>query len=141
MTNDRSAYDPESQILIYDGDCRLCAAAKQRLEQSAVGFDRQDVRFVPYQSHEAKDLLGQRYRPGRPAMAFLVGPAGEVREGLDAFLPFLATLPGGNLVRWLLRVPFGAVLARWGYQFIARHRYRIFGAVSYRADGVRDRMK
>lgn len=112
--------------LIYDGECRLCVAAKEGLER--LGADR-DARFVPYQSEEAARCLGGEYRPGRPDVAFLVEPDGRVSRGLDAFLPLLPGLRGGRILRAILRVPVIRPLAELGYRLVARHRYRWFGRV------------
>lgn len=136
---DEQTGDRESRqtcLLIYDGECRLCVSTKQKLEQAGVGQAGSDVRFLPYQSDEAKRALGQKYRPGRPDMAFLVRPSGEVHQGLDAFLPLAPSLPGGKLLLWCLRMPLAKKLAEWGYRMIARHRYRLFGeARSSRSQG------
>jgi predicted DCC family thiol-disulfide oxidoreductase YuxK len=73
--------------------------------------------------------LGHNYRPGRPEMAFLIRPSGEVLQGLDVFLPFLPNLPGGTLLLPGLRFPFAKQLAERVYRTIARHWYRWFGEV------------
>lgn len=123
-------------LLIYDGECRLCISTKRKLEQAGVGQAGSDIRFLPYQSEEAKKALGQNYRLGRPDMAFLVRPSGEVRQGLDAFLPLAPSLPGGSILLWCLRIPLAKRLAEWGYRMIARHRYRLFGET--RSSGIQD---
>lgn len=139
MTPDEQTGDQNSGqtcLLIYDGKCRLCVSTKQKLEQAGVGQAGSDVRFLPYQSDEAKRALGQKYCLDRPDMAFLVQPSGEVHQGLDAFLPLVPSLPGGRLLLWCLRIPLAKRLAEWGYGMIARHRYRLFGeARSSRSQG------
>jgi predicted DCC family thiol-disulfide oxidoreductase YuxK len=124
---DQQSGSEQACLLVYDGDCRLCVGTKHKLEQAGLGPAGSNVRFLPYQSEEAKQVLGARYIPGRPAAAFLVRPTGEVREGLDAFLPLLPSLPGGQVLLWLLRFPLMEKATTWGYQVIARHRYRLFG--------------
>ena len=118
---------PSTCHLVFDGACRLCVATKHRLEQAGVGHRGLDVRFVPYQSAEARRLLGHQYRPGRPDMAFLVEPSGNIRQGLDAFLPFVSRLPAGRLALWLLKMPLLKGVAESLYRIIARNRYRWFG--------------
>jgi predicted DCC family thiol-disulfide oxidoreductase YuxK len=124
--------DNESQpcLLIYDGQCRLCVTAKKGLERFKTHADAAPIRMVPYQSEEAKQALGERYRPGRPNVAFLVRPNGEMAWGLDAFLALLPGLKGG----WVLSVFFGLPLMKplgyLLYWFVARYRYSIFGTVS-----------
>ena len=120
--------EQHEQLLIYDAECRLCVHAKAGLE--ACGSE-QAVRFVPYQSEEAARRLGSGYRPGRPDVAFLVGPDGRIQGGLEAFLPLLPGLPGGRLLQAMARVPWLAGLARCVYSVVARNRYRWFGAVPW----------
>jgi predicted DCC family thiol-disulfide oxidoreductase YuxK len=73
--------------------------------------------------------LGARYRPGRPDVAFFISPTGQVREGLQAFLPLLPRLPGGRAFHWLVSFRIVMRAAEWAYRAVARHRYRIFGQV------------
>ena len=123
--------DRESQacLLVYDGQCRLCVTAKKGLERLGTHGDATPIRMVPYQSEEAKQALGEGYLPGRPNVAFLVRPNGEIARGLDAFLALLPGLKGGRVLSVLLSLPvvkpFGYVL----YWFVARYRYSIFGKV------------
>lgn len=114
-------------LLIYDGECRLCVSTKRKLEQAGAGQAGSDVRFLSYQSDEARYVLGEQYCPGRPDMAFLVQPSGTIYRGLDAFLPLMPRLPGGRFLFHCLRIPFFKALAEWGYRVVARHRYRLFG--------------
>lgn len=131
MTLPESRSDNREQggacLLVYDGGCRLCIAAKHKLEQAGVGQAGSDVRFVPYQSPEARQALGPAYRPGRPDMAFLIRPSGDIQQGLDAFLPLASSLPAGWILLGLLRMPFAKRAAEGIYRLIARHRYRWFG--------------
>jgi len=86
--------------------------------------------MIPYESQEAASALGEQYRPGPPSMAYLISPAGGVSQGIDAFLPLMHGLPGGKFVRWMLKWPITRSLAERAYRWIARHRYRLFGAVT-----------
>lgn len=61
-------------LLLYDGECRLCIFAKAPIDQLAVGQSGTDVRFLAYQSDEAKLALGRAYRPGRHETVFLIQP-------------------------------------------------------------------
>ena len=114
-------------LLIYDGECRLCVSTKQKFEKLGVGQAESDVRFLAYQSEEAKRVLGSKYRSGRPGAALLIQPSGKVLQGLDAILPLARSLPGGKLLLWWLRFPPVKRLAELSYGMIARHRYRWFG--------------
>ena len=126
---DPSDRDSQACLLVYDGQCRLCVTAKKGLERLGTHADATPIRMVPYQSEEAQKALGEGYRPGRPNVAFLVRPNGEIARGLDAFLALLPGLKGGRVLSVLLSLPvvkpFGYVL----YWFVARYRYSIFGKV------------
>lgn len=121
---------PQPSLLIYDGNCRLCVAAKDGLDRAGLGAPDSGVRMIPYDSQEAISVLGEQYRPGPPAMAYFIHPAGAVSQGLEAFLPLLSGLPGGRVIRSLFRWPPAKWLAGRVYGLIARHRYRLFGAVT-----------
>ena len=77
----------------------------------------------------AKQALGDRHRPGRPDVAFLLYPDGRVAGGLDAFLPLLPGLKGGRLIALLFKFPLVKPLAYVLYWVIARYRYSLFGEV------------
>ena len=116
-------------LLIYDGHCRLCVAAKEGLERLGENRVSQPIRFVSYQSEEAARRLGGAYKPGRPDVAFLVAQNGTITRGLDAFLPLLPGLKGGRILLALMKVPLVRPLALLLYRLVARHRYRLFGQV------------
>ncbi|MGQ0811609.1 MAG: thiol-disulfide oxidoreductase DCC family protein [Nitrospiraceae bacterium] len=125
----QQAQPDQECVLIYDGRCRMCVTAKKGIEELRPCNTLPSVRFIPYQSEEAAGLLGSDYRPGRPDVAFLLGPDGQIRRGLDAFLPLLPGLPGGRYLLALIRVPFMKSLAALVYRVVARYRYRWFGEV------------
>jgi len=114
-------------LLIYDSHCRMCVTAKTGLERIS---GRQELRLIPYESDEAKQVLGSRHQGGRPEAAFLVTGDGTIASGLDAFLPLLPGLRGGRLLATLFAIPLVKPLAYRIYAFLARHRYRLFGEVS-----------
>lgn len=116
-------------LLVYDGRCRFCVAAKKGLEKLETEPASHKVRMITYESEEAKRLLGKLYRTGRPDAAYLIGPSGEVTRGFDAFVPLLPGLRGGRILSVLFRFALarrcGAIL----YRVIARYRYRLFGSL------------
>ena len=99
------------------------------LERLGVHADATPTRLVPYQSDEAKQALGESYRPGRPDAAFLVHPNGEIARGLDAFLALLPGLKGGRVLSFLLSLPPVKPMGYLLYWFVARYRYAVFGKV------------
>jgi predicted DCC family thiol-disulfide oxidoreductase YuxK len=116
-------------LLVYDGQCRLCVTAKKGLDRLETHADATPVRMVPYQSEEAKQALGKSYLPGRPKVAFLVRPNGEIARGLDAFLALLPGIKGGRALSALLSFPLVKPFGYLLYWFVARYRYSIFGQV------------
>ena len=116
-------------MLVYDGQCRLCVTAKNGLEQLRGESHADELRLIPYQSEEAKQVLGAHYRPGRPPAAFLVHPDRTIATGLDAFLPLLPGLKGGHPLARFLSLPLVKPFAYLAYRLVARYRYRLFGEV------------
>ena len=116
-------------VLVYDGQCRLCVTAKNGLEQLRGESHADEVRLIPYQSEEAKQVLGAHYRPGRPPAAFLVHPDRTIATGLDAFLPLLPGLRGGRPLATFFSFPLVKPFAYLAYRLVARYRYRLFGEV------------
>ena len=129
MTDPSPDHDPRPCVLIYDGECRLCVTAKKGIEQLQSETAGSSLRMITYQSEEAKQALGMRYRPGRPDVAFLVDSDGKVAKGLDAFLPLLPGLKGGRVLARVLAFPLAKPLGDLLYWFVARYRYRLFGVV------------
>ena len=113
-------------LLIYDGRCRMCVTAKDGLERLSGG---QELRIIPYESDEAKRVLGSRHQAGRPEAAFLVTADGRIASGLDAFFPLLPGIRGGRVLAKLFALPLVKPLAYRLYALVARHRYRLFGEV------------
>jgi len=127
---DPSDSKSDACLLVYDGQCRLCVTAKNGLERLGTHAEATPIRMIPYQSEEAKQALGEGYRPGRPNVAFLVRPSGEISRGLDAFLALLPGLKGGRVLAMLLSLPLVKPFSYLLYWLVARYRYSIFGKVS-----------
>jgi predicted DCC family thiol-disulfide oxidoreductase YuxK len=127
-----SASHAQQCLLIYDGRCRMCVTAKGGIERLSEG---RQLRMIPYQSEEARQLLGPRHHDGRPEAAFLVTADGRIAGGLDAFLPLLPGLRGGRLLAALFAVPFVKPLGDRVYRWVARHRYKLFGEVPLNPHG------
>ncbi|MDE3042840.1 MAG: DUF393 domain-containing protein [Nitrospirota bacterium] len=126
---DLSGRASQACLLVYDGHCRLCVTARKGLERLETHPDATPIRMVPYQSEEARRALGEGYRQGRPDVAFLVRPNGEIARGLDAFLALLPGLKGGRVLSVLLRFPLVKPFGYLLYWFVGRYRYSVFGQV------------
>ena len=111
---------PELTVL-YDGACNLCRASVARVRRMDTHsrielLDLHDasvpVRFPQVNIEEALRLMQA------------VDPGGRVYSGADAWARIGLTLPGWNLIAWLLLVPGIHFVAQHFYGWIARNRYR-----------------
>jgi len=115
-------------IVLYDGVCGLCNRAVQFLLKR----DRHDrLRFASLQSEFAAQLL-QRHGLDNKDLdtVYVVLNQGDAGEALlakgDAFLVFARELGGvWNVARLGKIIP--RPIRNWLYDFVARHRYRVFG--------------
>lgn len=115
-------------LLLYDGVCGLC----DRLVQLVLARDRGErFDFASLQSPAAKVVLGRFARdPDTLNTLYVVA---DYRTGNATLLSkSQAVLMIGATLGWpwkavvLLRVLPGSLLD-WGYDLVARHRYRVFG--------------
>jgi predicted DCC family thiol-disulfide oxidoreductase YuxK len=116
-------------IVLYDGVCALC----NRFVQFVLKHDSQDrFRFASLQSDFAARLLRQHGAASEDLdTMYVVIDSGLRQERIvsrsDAALTILRELGGGwtALEVTLRALPSG--LRNWGYNLVARKRYRIFG--------------
>ncbi|HEX7721853.1 MAG TPA: DCC1-like thiol-disulfide oxidoreductase family protein [Pyrinomonadaceae bacterium] len=122
---------PESEskaIVLYDGVCGLCNRAVQFLLKR----DRRDrLRFASLQSDFAAALLRQHGVDHEDLdTVYAVLNHDEPNETLlakgDAFLFFAKTIGGIWSVARVGRI-IPRPLRNWLYDFVARHRYQVFG--------------
>jgi predicted DCC family thiol-disulfide oxidoreductase YuxK len=116
-------------ILLYDGVCGLC----NRLVQFVLNCDPQDrFRFASLQSEFARNILARHgANPGDLDTFYIVLDHGQPAERLvarsGAAVEVLKNLGGiwggcGSVLRMLPKW-----FCDWGYNRVARNRYRIFG--------------
>ena len=123
--------EPGDSILLYDGVCGLC----DRLTRFVLRHDRhRRFRFASLQSAFAAEALKKHGRnPDILETVYLLQHPGTPQERLlkksAAMLAVFRTLGGAwSVVRALWLVP--RPIRDWGYDVIARNRYRLFGKVS-----------
>jgi predicted DCC family thiol-disulfide oxidoreductase YuxK len=116
-------------IILYDGVCALC----NRLVQFVIKRDRRDrFRFASLQSDFATKLL-HRHGVARQSLDtfYLVLDHGEPGERLmgrsDAAISLAQEIGGVWAALGVLLQLLPRRLRDWGYNAIARNRYRIFG--------------
>ena len=116
-------------ILLYDGVCGLC----NRSVQFILRRDRKAIfRFASLQSPFAQTILARhRANPANLDTVYLVANYNQPGEALlarsDAVADILKRLGGvWSLLGAVLRL-IARPLRDWGYNLVARNRYRIFG--------------
>jgi predicted DCC family thiol-disulfide oxidoreductase YuxK len=108
--------------VLYDGQCRVCAASARLLRRWDTAGR---LELVPYQD----PAVPERF-PTIPAAALreamqVVGPDGARWEGAAAVERILSLLPAGGLLAWSFRVPVLGALLNRGYRWFARNRFRL----------------
>lgn len=117
--------EPANPILLYDGVCGLC----NRLVQFVLKHDATArFRFASLQSDYAVRILQPALDPqGLNTVYVVEAPGAPPKSRSDAVISILRTLGGfWSAVAVALRV-CPRPLRDWGYNIVARHRYRIFG--------------
>jgi len=109
-------------VIFFDGVCGLC----NHWVDFLVARDRkQVVHFAPLQGETARDWL--KLAPDESLNSVVLFDARGIHRKSDAVWRMLVQLGGvWRIAGWLLRlVP--RPIRNWGYDFVARHRYRWFG--------------
>ncbi len=115
----------ESPLLIYDAECRLCVVSKRWIEKWDI---KRQIRFLPFQSEEAKRLVPEIASSECLDAMRLVNREGVALSGVDAFRGMLPSLPMGWLIGLFFRLPLVPRFAILLYRIIAHNRYHWFGA-------------
>jgi predicted DCC family thiol-disulfide oxidoreductase YuxK len=114
-------------LILYDGVCGLC----DRAVQFVLKRDHQDrFRFAALQGDTAQRLIAHNKDVGQSDTIYLALNSGQPDQILltqsDAVIAILDQLDGWHVLASLLRI-IPHPLRNWGYRFVARHRYQIFG--------------
>ena len=127
----------QPDTLVFDGECELCRWARNWLGR----WDRTGrIRFLAFQDPEF-----QRHFPGfdrtdpegiwpeglPPRAMLYVDGVGETWVGVSAFRKMLPRLPWGRFLAVLFYIPGVPRTAKIFYEWLARNRYRWFGASRY----------
>ncbi len=118
-----TAEQPVDPVVLYDGDCGLCAKSVQFILRHEA--DR-TLRFAPLQGETAAGL--RRRHPNIPSnldtVVFVTGGRAYVRSKAFLHVAKHLTMPWrlGHAFRWL-----PAFVLDLGYRLIARIRYRVWG--------------
>jgi predicted DCC family thiol-disulfide oxidoreductase YuxK len=108
-------------ILFYDGHCALCHG----LVRWVAAHDKQALfAFAPLQGATFRKVA-KAASGDTPDSVIVIDQSGQQYVGSDAIIFVLRTLGRTGWARMLEMVP--RVIRDWGYRFIARVRYVVFG--------------
>lgn len=118
-------FPDDKPIFVFDGVCVLCSGTVRWLLRR----DKKDVfRFLPAQS-PLGEALYKHYGLNMDE-TFMLIDEGLVYDKSDAYLRIMERLGGAWGMFALMRfIPKG--LRDFGYDLVARNRYRLFGKVEY----------
>lgn len=121
---------PESDIVIYDGDCKFCQAQVGKLNWFAGGR----LTFVSLHDERVAARFPELSREQLMEQMFVVAPDGSRYGGAAALRYLSRRLPRLWFASPLLHIPFSLPLWQGLYGLIARYRYR-FAGKSGQCDG------
>ncbi len=114
---------PELTVL-YDGACGFCRGSVKRLRR----FDRRGrIELVDLHEPSVAQRFPQVDAEEARRLMQAVDRRGRIYSGADVWARIGLTLPGWNLLAWILLVPGIRSVARMTYAWIARNRYRWSG--------------
>ncbi len=115
--------DSANPILLYDGVCKLC----NRLVQFVLKHDdTAQFRFASLQSDYAVQILKPQ-ACDLDTVYLIEAPGAPPKSRSDAVISILCRLGGfWKALATILRI-FPRWLRNWGYNIVARRRYRLFG--------------
>ena len=125
------AVSGSNPVILYDGVCGLC----NRLVQFVLRHDAHDrFRFAALQSDFAAQVLRRRGAASEDLDAMYVVldhalPEERLVSRSDAVVVLLRDLGGGWRILGMALRAVPRWLRNWGYNLIARNRYRIFGKI------------
>lgn len=107
--------------VLFDGSCALCRASSGRLRQ----FDANGrIELLDLHDPSMPQRFPQVNREEAMQWMQAIDRQGHVYSGSDAWARVGLSLPGWNLVAWVLFIPGIRWLASKMYRWIARNRYR-----------------
>jgi len=121
---------PNADIVIFDGQCRICTAQIRRLAR----FDGGDrLAYLSLHDPEVKHRYPDLSHDDLMAAMYVVDGAERRHRGADAVRYLSRRLPRLWWLAPIMHVPFSMPLWRWMYAQVANRRYR-FGRVEQTCD-------
>jgi predicted DCC family thiol-disulfide oxidoreductase YuxK len=116
-------YDyPESDVVIYDGDCSFC---RQQVNRLARWDGRNRISFISLHDEYVAEHFSDLTHDQMMEQIFVVNRTGLRKGGADAIRYLSRKLPKLWWLAPLMHIPFSLPLWQWGYMQVAKRRYRI----------------
>ena len=108
--------------IVYDGECNFCKRCIEWLKKHDIAshFD-----YLPCQSTMKKERFPQIKEENCLKAMYIVFQDGRFYSGGDAIPRIMSFLPRWKQFVFLFKIPATLILARLGYQIIARNRRRL----------------
>jgi predicted DCC family thiol-disulfide oxidoreductase YuxK len=114
----------ENSVILFDGVCGLC----NRLIRFVIVRDRlKQFRFVPLTSDAGQKILGMYESEVHGVDSIVLVENGRVFLKSDAVIRVAMGLGWGWKVLAIFSGLFLRIFRDFAYDFVARHRYRLFG--------------
>jgi len=126
--------NPSADIVIYDGHCKFCTGQVQNLAR----WDGSGKRLAFLSLHDpevARRFPDLSYDQLMKEM-YLVDQQGRRHPGAEAFRYLTTRLPRLYPLAPIMWFPFSLPLWRWGYKWVAKHRYWFMGKTTDCDDGT-----
>lgn len=116
---------PGADVVIYDGDCRFCQGQVRNLRRFDFGGKR--LSYLSLHDRRVRERYPDLSHADLMAQMYVVDQQGRRHGGSEAVRYLSRRLPLLWPVMPILHLPGTAGLWRWGYNQIARRRYKIAG--------------
>lgn len=115
---------PNSDVVIWDGDCRFC---RKQVERLAMFDTNNKLSYLSLHDPRISERYPQLSHEQLMQQMWVVSPRGEQFGGADAIRYLSLRLPLLWPIAPILHIPFSIWLWRWLYRQTAAWRYRLAG--------------
>ena len=113
---------PNAEIVIYDGDCQFCTRQVEKLNR----WDgKQRLTYISLHDESIVSAYPDLSKKQMMEAIYLIDKGSKRHRGAAALRVISRRLPKLWLLALLLHIPFSLPVWNWGYQQIAKRRYRL----------------
>lgn len=114
---------PDSDVILFDGDCRFCQRQVRNLNRFGAGR----LAFISLHDSRVLDLYPKLSHEMLMKEIYLVSPDGTYYAGAAVIRYLSRKLPRLWVLAPLMHIPYSLTLWQWCYDQIAKRRYQISG--------------